>query len=40
MLETLVLDEAKPYHFLFTPKTVKTARERMADYKARHLASP
>ena len=38
MLETLVLDETRPYHFLFTPKTVQTARERMADYAARHSA--
>jgi hypothetical protein len=36
MLETLVLDETKPCHRLFTPRTVETARQRMAGYAARH----
>lgn len=36
MLEALVLDETKPYHRLFDPKTVRIARQRMADYAARH----
>lgn len=36
MLETLVLDTTKPYHFLFTPKSVQMARERMAEYESRH----
>jgi hypothetical protein len=35
MLETLVLDEAKPYHRLFSPKTVDTARRRMTEYHTR-----
>lgn len=36
MLETLVLDTTKPYHYLFTPKTVQMARDRMAEYGGRH----
>lgn len=36
MLETLVLDEMKPYHRLFDPKTVRIAKQRMAEYAARH----
>lgn len=36
MLETLVLDERKPYHRLFTPETVRAARARMAAYYERH----
>jgi uncharacterized protein (DUF885 family) len=36
MLETLVLDESKPYHHLFTPRTVQTARARMDEYRERH----
>jgi hypothetical protein len=32
MLENLVLDESKPYHRFFTPKTITTARERMQEY--------
>ena len=36
MLETLVIDESKPYHRLFSPATVKIARDRMADYRDRH----
>jgi hypothetical protein len=36
MLETLVLDETKPYHHLFTAKTVELARARMAAYAKRH----
>lgn len=35
MLETIVLDATKPYHFLFTPKTVQVARDRMAEYQSR-----
>jgi hypothetical protein len=31
MVETLVLNEAKPYHRFFTVKTVETARERMRE---------
>jgi hypothetical protein len=34
MLETLVLDERKSYHRLFSPNTVRTARERMNAYRA------
>jgi uncharacterized protein (DUF885 family) len=37
MLETLVLDEGKPYHRLFSVHTVEAARKRMADYRERHL---
>jgi hypothetical protein len=36
MLETLVLDETKPYHSLFSAKTVELARARMAGYMKRH----
>ena len=36
MLEMLILDENKPYHRLFTPTTIQTARVRMADYSSRH----
>jgi hypothetical protein len=36
MLESRVLDPTKPYHRLFTPKTVQTARDRMDDYFRRH----
>lgn len=36
MLETLVLDASKPYHRLFTQKTVQMARDRMAEYRRRH----
>jgi hypothetical protein len=36
MLETLVLDEAKPYHHFFSPRTVELARARMAGYAKRH----
>src|SRR5262249_7491110 len=36
MLEALVTDQSKPYHHLFSPKTVKIARDRMADYHNRH----
>jgi hypothetical protein len=36
MLETLVLNETKPYHHLFSPKTVELARARMAAYAKRH----
>jgi hypothetical protein len=36
MLETLVLDQTKPYHHLFDPKTVRIARQRMAEYAERH----
>lgn len=36
MLETLVLDETKPYHRLFTSETVRTARARMTAYNVRH----
>lgn len=32
MVETLVLDGSKPYHRLFTPTTVATARKRMAEH--------
>jgi hypothetical protein len=33
MVETLVFDESKPYHRLFTPTTLKVAAERMAAYR-------
>ena len=36
MLETLVIDNTKPYHRFFTPKTVQTARDRMDEYKRRN----
>ena len=36
MLETLVLDESKPYHVLFQPPTLAKAKQRMDDYFARH----
>jgi hypothetical protein len=36
MVETLVLDANKPYHRLFPATTVQSARERMAQYTARH----
>ncbi len=36
MLETLVIDPTKPYHHLFSPNTVRAARERMAEYAASH----
>lgn len=32
LLETLILDESKPYHRLFTEKTIEAARERMREY--------
>ncbi len=32
MLETLVLDTSKPYHRLFSQKTVDAARARMREY--------
>ena len=35
MLETLVLDEAKPYHHLFSPNTIRVARARMEEYEQR-----
>lgn len=35
MLETLVLDPSKPYHHLFSERTVRVARERMDDYESR-----
>jgi hypothetical protein len=40
MVETLVLDTSKPYHRLFPATTVQSARERMAQYAARHLHRP
>jgi hypothetical protein len=36
MLETLVLDESKPYHHLFSQQTIQAARARMNDYSRRH----
>ena len=39
MLETLVLDETKPYHHLFSTPTVDLARTRMAGYAKRQLSS-
>jgi len=36
MVETLVLDASKPYHQLFPAATVEMARQRMAQYRARH----
>ncbi len=35
MLETLVLDASRPYHRLFSAKTIDIARERMDAYEAR-----
>jgi hypothetical protein len=32
LLETLILDESKPYHRFFTAKTIEAARERMREY--------
>jgi hypothetical protein len=40
MVEMLVLDTSKPYHRLFPATTVQSARERMAQYEARHLHRP
>lgn len=40
MVETLVLDASKPYHRLFPAATVQIARQRMAQYAARHLRRP
>jgi hypothetical protein len=36
MVETLVLDETKPYHRFFSAKTVQQARDRMREYEERH----
>jgi hypothetical protein len=36
MEQALVLNTSKPYHALFPPTTLQRARERMADYFARH----
>jgi hypothetical protein len=36
MVEALVLDASKPYHRLFPAATVQAARDRMAEYAARH----
>lgn len=36
MVETLVLDETKPYHRFFSSKTIQKARERMKDYEHRY----
>ena len=38
MLETLVSDETKPYHGLFTRTTVETARARLKAYEEGHRA--
>lgn len=35
MVESLILDAAKPYHGFFSPTTVETARQRMAAYYER-----
>ena len=32
LLETLILDERKPYHRFFTAKTLDAARDRMREY--------
>jgi len=40
MVETLVIDAARPYHQLFPTATVQMARERMAQYWARHPKPP
>ena len=34
MLETLILNERKPYHRLFAPKTLEIARKRMDEVQA------
>jgi hypothetical protein len=36
MVETLVLDENKPYHHLFPTATVAAAQARMDEYRTRH----
>ncbi len=36
MLETLVLDESKPYHRSFAANAAHVARDRMAEYARRH----
>jgi hypothetical protein len=36
MLETLVLDTAKPYHHLFAENTIRVAQKRMKEYWQRH----
>lgn len=35
MVENLVIDREKPYHHLFSPKTVDVAQARMDDYRRR-----
>jgi hypothetical protein len=37
MLETFVIDETRPYHNLLPDRTVRIARDRMAEYYRRHL---
>lgn len=34
LLETLILDESKPYHRFFTAKTIEAARARMHEYRS------
>ena len=34
MLESLVVDETRPYHPLFSATTVASARQRLAEYRA------
>lgn len=36
MLEQLILDTTKPYHHLFSARTIELARERMEDYRRHH----
>jgi hypothetical protein len=36
MVETLMLDEAKPYHHLFSPNTIRVARARMEEHDRRN----
>jgi len=36
MLESFLLDESKPYHHLFTARTLQVAGARMAEYYSRN----
>jgi hypothetical protein len=40
MVETLVLDPSRPYHHLFPTATIRLAKERMDEYRARHPKPP
>jgi len=40
MVESLVVDESRPYHELFSAATVAIARERLAKYRAQQAGQP